>query len=415
MRTRSSQILLIDVRSRDEFDDGHILAQATICIEPSVLLRDNISAADIAESNVLAPSQEQQHFDRRDQFEVVVLYDEDSESIPSRPTTEAGTALMSIQRALRHFSYGRELQNPPKLLKGGLDAWTDFMGPQALRSSSTTNQMLKPAAKANGEQSVPARSAWSARRPSKHVKPLNPEEVKQWQETLAKEDMDASQSPNFVRSTEDFLRRFPPVTVEQESMTSPESTSSRPSSPSTVLPLERREPLPRYNDMPSPPTRPAPAVPRPSYSGLGQRYDAGAFMAQESASTTLRLKKPAGASEDGKYFTGLHNPGSWCYANSTLQALLLTPGIGRELVRFKVENNWDVPVSHQTGNKSPQLMMHMVANLFQWMSVGCFEAMRASTLMVRDFPLRSFILLPFSRLPAFPYHLCMIHDYKFVS
>lgn len=406
MRTRSSQILLIDVRPRDEFENGHILAHATICIEPSVLLRENISATEIAESNVLAPSQEQDHFDQRDQFEVVVLYDQNSESIPSRPTTEAGTALMSLQRALRHFNYGRELQNPPKLLKGGLDAWTEFMGPQAVRSTSTTNQTLKPAAEANSGQGEPARSSWAARRPSKHVvKPLNPEEVKQWQETLAKEDMDASQSPNFVRSTEDFLRRFPPVTVEQESMTSPESTSSRPSSPSTAPRRERRESAPRYNDLPSPPTRPAPAVPRPSYSGLGQRYDAAAFAAQEGPSAALRLKKPPGSSADGAHFTGLHNPGSWCYANSTLQVLRLTPGIGDELTRFKVENNWEVPTNVRTGIKSPQLMMHMVANLFQWMFVGCFEAMRASTLMVRNSRLRSATFFSSLSLNASPLYL----------
>lgn len=394
MRTRSSSILLIDVRSRDEFDDGHILSQATICIEPSVLLRDNMSASDIAESNVLAPAQEQHHYEQRDRFEVVVLYDQDSEFIPSRPTDETGAALMSLRRALLHYSYGRELANPPKLLKGGLDAWTDFMGPQALHSTPTAGRTSKLGA------GSPARSAWAARRPSKHVvKPLKPEEVKQWQETLAKEEMDASQSPNFVRSTEDFLRRFPPVVTEQESMTSLESTtSSRPSSPTMLSQPPRREAPSPYSDLPSPPTRPAPAVPRPSYSGLEQRYDSTAYTAQEDMWETLKQKKPKGASADGTYITGLQNPGAWCYANSTLQILFKTPGLGAELTRFKYENNWRVPRRFDERNPHPQLMMHMLGNLFQWMSMGCFQAMKATTLMVRTIPLMQISLL----LPSIP-------------
>lgn len=387
MRTRNSQILLIDVRPREDFDDGHILAQATICIEPSVLLRDNISATEIAESNILAPIEEQQRFDRRDRFEVVVLYDQDSESIPSRPTTEAGTALMALRRAMLHFSYGRELQNAPKLLKGGVDAWTDFMGAQALRTTSTAHKTPRPEPRES--EGALTRSAWTVRRPSKHVvKPLKPEEVKQWQETLRKEEMDASQSPNFVRSTEDFLRRFPPVAVEQESMTAPEPPASRPPPPPTQLPQGRPDALAAYADLPSPPTRPAPAVPRVSYSGLGQLYDAGAGAAQEgppareSPSVRKGLKKPEGADPDDTHFTGLHNPNVWCYANSTLQALRVTPGFGKELEDFKRKNNW-LLFPGINAAQSPQLMSNMLANLFQWMSLGCFKAMRASTLMVK--------------------------------
>lgn len=390
MRTRNSQILLIDVRPREDFDDGHILAQATICIEPSVLLRDNISATEIAESNILAPIEEQQRFDRRDQFEVVVLYDQDSESIPSRPTTEAGTVLMALRRAMLHFSYGRELQNEPKLLKGGVDAWMDLMGPQALRTTSTAHQTPRPEPREGESQGALARSAWASRRPSKHVvKPLKPEEVKQWQETLRKEDMDASQSPNFVRSTEDFLRRFPPVVVEQESMTAPDHPSDRPPPPPAPLPRPRPDALAAYADLPSPPTRPAPAVPRVSYSGLGQLYDAGADAEQESPSARAGLTKPAGADADNTHFTGLHNPNVWCYANSTLQALRLTPGFGGELADFKRENRWLQFPGVRTA-QSPQLMTNMLANLFQWMSLGCFKAMRASTLMVRTPPPPSF-------------------------
>ncbi|SPO04974.1 uncharacterized protein DNG_07659 [Cephalotrichum gorgonifer] len=381
MKTRSSSILMIDVRPRVDFEEGHILSQTTICIEPSVLLRDNISADNIAESNILAPSQEQQQFERRDKFEVVVLYDQDSQSIPSRPVDEAGTALMSLRRALLHFSYGRELKNPPKLLKGGLDAWVDFMGPQSLGTTSSRSQTPLPRPGSTGAQDALVRSTRGARRqPEQGYVSLKPEEVKKWEETVRRDDMDVSQSPNFVRSTEEFFRRFPPVGDELESMTSPMSpSSSRPSSPPSQSWRETgHDAHHSYNDLPSPPTRPAPAVPRPSYSGLGQRYDGGAYMAQSEQPDGLQLQPPAGASGAGTHFTGLINATStWCYANSTLQALRMTDGFGQEVAQFKKVNNWPPP----RGTPSPQLMMNILANLFQWMALGCFKAMRAQTLM----------------------------------
>ncbi|CAI4219944.1 unnamed protein product [Parascedosporium putredinis] len=227
MRSRSGDILLIDVRSREDFESGHILSQHTICIEPSVLLRENISAGDIGESNVLAPLEEQRTFERRDKFELVVLYDEDSKMIPY-------------------------LRNAPKLLEGGLDAWVDLMGPNSLRtlaSGKTSAAALGVPSWSLGA-SGPKPKAFGARRLSTYkVKPLRPDEVKQWEETIRKEDMDVEQSPNFVRSTEDFLRRFPPVLLEQESM-----TSSSPSGPDGLprVPSSINDQLAKYDELPVP-------------------------------------------------------------------------------------------------------------------------------------------------------------------
>jgi len=374
MRSRSGDILLIDVRSREDFESGHILSQHTICIEPSVLLRENISAGDIGESNVLAPIEEQRTFERRDKFELVVLYDEDSKMIPYVPSSDAQKALVSLNRALVDLNYDRELRNAPKLLEGGLDAWVDLMGPNSLRtlaSGKTAAAALAVPSWSLGA-SGPKPKAFGARRLSTYkVKPLRPDEVKQWEETIRKEDMDVEQSPNFVRSTEDFLRRFPPVLLEQESM-----TSSSPSGPDGLprVPSSINDQLAKYDELPVPPTRPAPAIPRPSYSGLSPQDDratATAMMVQPQSP----LQVPTGGGSHGQHFTGLHNSGVWCYANSMLQVLRVTPGFGRELVEWRRGSKWQMP-------SEPQLMMNIVANLFQWMDAGCFQVMRARTLMV---------------------------------
>ena len=34
------KVLMLDIRTRDEFNDEHIRGDAVVCIEPSVLLRD---------------------------------------------------------------------------------------------------------------------------------------------------------------------------------------------------------------------------------------------------------------------------------------------------------------------------------------------------------------------------------------
>ncbi|KAL1839173.1 hypothetical protein VTK73DRAFT_4110 [Phialemonium thermophilum] len=90
-------ILLIDIRSRAEFDDGHIMSQATICVESEVLMRENISANDIADSMVLAPTSEQLNFERRHSFDVIVFYDQDSTHISPYPNTPQQRAISGLR------------------------------------------------------------------------------------------------------------------------------------------------------------------------------------------------------------------------------------------------------------------------------------------------------------------------------
>lgn len=369
MKTKVS-ILLIDVRSREEFNEGHIMHSTIICIEPGILERESISADEISQSMVLAPNQEQAHFERRNTFDLVVFYDESSSEVPTRYDTNEELVIMSLHRALVQFNYGKELKHPPKILKGGLGAWVDLMGSGSLQSTADPSSRPQPSHR--------NRNVTIERRRSRYVvKQLKPDDIKQWEETIQKDDQDVAASPNFVRTREDFLRRFPSVSMGQQSMTAPV------------------EPRPRYgsshkndleSELPSPPSRPAPALPRQSYSGFAQGPDD-----QEADDGTIaqKLSGPAGKSttqvvpaEAPKFYTGLTNPHNWCYANGLLQSLLASPEFGREMANSEWVKRHVVPRKPDEKMDHPQLMTRIVSNLFHWMSSGKFQVMKAQTLMV---------------------------------
>ncbi|QGI83104.1 hypothetical protein CEK25_009833 [Fusarium fujikuroi] len=378
MKAKGS-ILIIDIRMRDDFNEGHIMSSSTICIEPSILLRDNLSADEISESLILSPNQEQSLFEQRHAYDLVVFYDQDSEEIPEHPRNSDDLVIISLHRALVHLNFMKELKNTPKILKGGLDAWVDLMGPASLGSTtSTTNRTV------HLERNRSRLSAIERRRSKYIAKPLKPDEVKVWQETLKNDDdMQTASSPNFTRTTEDFLRRFPPVSLEQESMTSPEEKPrNRP-----VYGLSHKVDL--YTDLPSPPTRPAPALPRRSYSGLTEGRDENELYGNNNAvvpprpsrAPTMKAVEQQSTGDSAKFYTGLNNPNNWCYANSTLQSLLASPEFGRELANSEWVSKYKAPMKDDEKIEQPQLMIRIISNLFHWMSSGKFQVMMAQTLM----------------------------------
>ncbi|PKK47082.1 hypothetical protein CI102_11757 [Trichoderma harzianum] len=359
MKAKGS-ILIIDVRAREDFDEGHIMSSSTICIDPSILSRPNISADEIAESLVLSPNQEQIQFERRASYDLVVFYDQYSEKIPSPWNTEEA-ALLSLHRALVHLSYGHELRNSPKLLKGGLDAWVDLMGSASLQSTAPP----KP------KKISLVRQGPFQRRPSQYLgKPLRPDIVKVWQQAVEIEEKETETATEqaFHRSTESFLRRFPSLSL-QESMTSPTIVEQRTPGYGSSHQVDL------YTDLPSPPTRPAPALPRLSYSSLSQTVEEH-DMYDEPAPTP-----PAPPPSEKVFYTGLNNPHNWCYANSTLQSLLASPNFGRELSNSEWVERYSAPRKDDEKIDQPQLMIKIISNLFHWMTTGKFKTMKAQTLM----------------------------------
>ncbi|XP_044716257.1 ubiquitin carboxyl-terminal hydrolase domain-containing protein [Hirsutella rhossiliensis] len=362
-------ILLIDIRSREEFDEGHIMSSSIICIEPSILLRENISSEEISESMVLSPNPEQALFERRDSYDLVVFYDQDSERVPQSPKSSDELVVVSLHRALEHLNYGRRLKRSPRILRGGLGAWVDLMGPLALQpttSTTSTSSATLVRQKRNG---------FIQRKGHKFVvTSLQPADVKAWENTLEKDAHQTAARPSFPRTAREFLSSTP-IAAQQQSMKSPAAIEER-----------QQHGFGSLTPLPAPPARPRAAVQRLSHSGLSQGDDGNETYSEPGSSSlqrsTARSKKPTEqVSAAVKAYTGLNNPRNWCYANSTLQSLLGSPGFGRELADSEWVHKYSVPRKEDEKIDPPQLMVRILSNLFHWMSTGTFETMKAQTLM----------------------------------
>ncbi|KUI53076.1 Ubiquitin carboxyl-terminal hydrolase 4 [Cytospora mali] len=358
--SKDFHILLIDVRPRAEFEEGHILSSATICIEPDILQRPRIEAADVEDAMELGPAQEKWHFERRHEFDMVVFYDQDSYDLSS----ERSNAPAKLFRLLTDFDYpeGDPGSKHPKLLKGGLEAWQDAMGGSALQKSTKPSHKRRKSA---------YDKLW-VRSPTKPIQ--SAEEARRWEQKLTQlrnDEIEGSDAENFqpVRSVNEFLIRYPPI---QESMASPAMEDGF----SGRLPIRtapQRAPHPAHFEpiLPAEPMRPPPAVPRRSYTGLREPED--------DHSTTKKVKRRADAAR--RRAVGLQNPGSWCYANSTLQALFASGGFGEELMSGEWSQLYKSPMKGDEKIMPPQLLTKIVAHLFHWMGNGRFPSMEAKTLM----------------------------------
>lgn len=363
---RKFNVLVIDVRPRDQYDNGHIYAKSIICIEP-VVLKENVSAEELEERLVVSPEYEQTLFEKRNEFDLVVYYDQQTASVSYLAGSPVGTSaphLRALHDTLYEFNEYKPLKagRPPALLLGGLDAWIDLLGQQSLATSSTAAVMGSLQAKrpiprpgkplGRVPTTASANSSLEVRkRRLREFTPLNSEELSAWlerskneeidtshyleEEPLTEESQDEEVQPEpttpFVHSYEAFLRRFPEPQHIQQSMMHPESQPSAPPSYAAPVPMA--------------PSRPPPAVPRPSYSGvsdgrhiqphLERQNSANRAALYPSSSYLSRLKLPR---------TGLHNFGVTCYMNSTIQCLSATVMVSKFFIddryRYYVQKNW---------------------------------------------------------------------------
>ncbi|KAH3095739.1 hypothetical protein KXV36_004399 [Aspergillus fumigatus] len=367
---RKYNVLLIDVRPREEFDGGHIYAKSIICIEP-VALKENVSAEELEERLVVSPEHEQSLFERRNEFDLVVYYDQKTDSVSYLAGSPVGTTaphLRALHDTLYEFNEYKPLKDarPPALLLGGLDAWIDLFGQQSLATSTTAAvmgsiQAKRPAMRPGRPLGrVPTMASANSslevrKRRLREYKPLNPEELTAWMEKSKNEEIDTStyieeevlteepedaseqQEPPvtpFVHTYEDFLRRFPEPHAIQESMIVPHSQPSIPSStPNYAAPV------------PVVPSRPPPAVPRPSYSGVSDGRQIQAPLERQNSATKTALYTPSSMLSRLKLpRTGLTNFGVTCYMNSTIQCLSATVMLSKFFIdnrfRFYVQKNW---------------------------------------------------------------------------
>ena len=394
-RLQTSSVLLIDARSREEYDQGHVFAKSIMCIEP-LGLKAGLSAEELEERLVVSPEVELSLFERRDEFDLVVYYDRKTSStgfLTGPPTGTQADALRALHDTLYEFNAYKPLRRPPVMLKGGLVAWAELVGPQALVTSNTAALVgCRTVSRKPGRPigRVPMASANSSlevrKRRLREQKPLNPDEEKSWLETASREEVDPADyrhaqsdgdtdsnsdepmSP-FVHTYEDFLRRFPEAPPVQQSM----MVSLPPPPPPSRQPM--LPPPPR--SLPSVPSRPPPAVPRPSYSGVSER-DSIQFSptSRQSSSTQHPLYTSRSISHYLKLpRTGLVNFSVTCYMNATIQCLLATI----PLSHYFLDNKWK-DQTQKNWKGSNGIMPGIYANLIRSLWKDDVQAIRPSSL-----------------------------------
>lgn len=393
---REYEILLIDVRPRESYDHGHIYSKSVMCIEP-VSLKENVSAEELEDRLVISPESEQSLFARRNEFDLIVYYDQ-STAEPSYLTGSPAGSSLPHMRALYDTLYEFNIYKPlkdgrqPALLVGGLDAWVDLVGPQSLATSHTAAilssvRSRKPPPRA--EQSlrrVPtasANSSWEVKkRRLRDYKPLDSEEERAWLERARNEEIDThnyvsetsvvTEEPEplempepepvspFVHSYEDFLKRFPEPQDLRQSMVSAGAPVQAPSQYTTYTTI-------------TPPSRPPPVMPRPSYSGVADGGRVQPTLARQNSATKHalysspldRMKLPR---------TGLHNFGSTCYMNSIIQSLSATT----QLTRFFVDNRFHAQVQ-KNWKGSQGVLPGLFANLIRSLWKNDVEVIRPAS------------------------------------
>jgi len=394
---RLYDVLLVDIRDRRQFDDGHIDHQTIMCLEP-VTIRPRMSAGDIQNALILSPDIEQALFDRRNRFQMIVYYDQSTKTTAFLSWTEVSESQMPLKifyDAVVDFNYERPLQRPPLLLEGGIDAWEDLLGRQALKTSDTSATKAAKATRPNRKpvpipSQIPELTVQRKRRGT--FNPIGAEEARKWEEQAraesiplalmtpseeeALEEEDEPITP-FYRTQEDFLRRYPAVELEPESMVQalPVSAYAAPPVPRPTPPLPSYPAPGAPSVMPSIPSRPPPAAPRVSYSGAHERavvpYSANQRVSQlrpyvhpKDMPQNIRLSR-----------TGLINFGVTCYMNATIQCLNATLPL-TSLIRDESYLRW-TQLDNWKGSKG--LLPKHYANLVQNLWKGDVAACRPTT------------------------------------
>lgn len=393
-RVRQYDILLIDVRNREEYDNGHILAKSIMCIEP-LSLKSGFSAEDLEDRLVVSPESEELCFQRREEYDLIVYYDQMTSSnrfLEGPPKSSSAPALRALHECLYEFNYYKKLRRPPAVLLGGLEAWIDLVGPQALQVTRTvallgTARARKPPVGTGWPISrVPMATSNSSReiqrRRLRDYDPLDADEERKWLEKAKEEEVEPAEyqaqsdgdtdsvsshpdeavSP-LVHSYEDFLRRFPEPSNLQQSM----------------IGLRQGPParLPPPPPMPSMPSRPPPAAPRPSYSGVSER-DITQLSPTSRQPSNAQL--PLYTSRSMPQYlklprTGLINFSVTCYMNATIQCLLATI----PLSQFFLDNRWR-SFTQKNWKGSNGIMPEIYANLIRSLWRNDVQAVRPTSL-----------------------------------
>jgi ubiquitin carboxyl-terminal hydrolase 8 len=362
LRQVPESILILDVRPRPAFDQGHIEAPNSVCIEP-VSLRRDLNDDGLEDTLVIAPLSEQDLFTRRGQFELIVYYDEDSRSNAYKggPTDAQTLALHYLVRSMYELGFTKPLKRPPCLLVGGYEAWTeDFSGRHISKSAPTAvtvpreipsrpygsrkgslvgtqsyardvNDYFRsaptlvpyPMNDSNYYDSPPysqpqpytAEYGGDSRRTSQSYPEQYRGDSRRTSQTYLDQSRPRSQFPEQYRSdsrrtSQAYLVQYPSYPPQPQYIQQTIEYDRRRSSSGSSLSL--------------PPV--AVASPRPVV------YASTAIGAQEPPPPTAPLAQPAVTRNPIEFTTGLKNLGNTCYMNSIIQCLAGTPALANSFV-----------------------------------------------------------------------------------
>ncbi|SCV67611.1 BQ2448_5222 [Microbotryum intermedium] len=131
---RGPRVLLLDIRSREEYTRGRIMGES-VCLEP-IILRNGISSNDLESALTLSPNQEQRLFAARNCYDVVIVYDRASTTLPTvaphSTSSEAQRVLWNLIVAIYEREFQKSLKRQPVLLKGGWEAWEKHIGSKGI-------------------------------------------------------------------------------------------------------------------------------------------------------------------------------------------------------------------------------------------------------------------------------------------
>lgn len=184
-KRQNFKVLLLDVRTRGEFEREHIKTDKVVCIEPSVLMRSecvfsaflqphanpslrSVTAQSIEDALVVAPRTEQVLFANRDKFDLVGIYDDASDTVG-----DTNSPLSVLTRAIYEIAFRKFLKHPPVLLLGGLQAWKREYGEAEVErgAGSTAMGSGSVGGLVNGVSSMSLNGLSSPHPPSPYVEP----------------------------------------------------------------------------------------------------------------------------------------------------------------------------------------------------------------------------------------------------